>query len=92
MLLVFQQLECYRLPDRLACIKYHQTTLPPLVPSLRLVTVVTMNASVRCIKSMKIFIPHLSLVVGAIANYTTQVVDTSLSATQRQQALMFLGN
>jgi hypothetical protein len=29
--------------------------------------------------------------VGAIANYTTRVVETSLSASQRQEALKFLG-
>ncbi|PPQ72671.1 hypothetical protein CVT26_002887 [Gymnopilus dilepis] len=30
-------------------------------------------------------------ILTAIANYTTRVVDTSLSATQRQEALKFLG-
>lgn len=34
-------------------------------------------------------IPHL---VTAIANYTTRVVDTGLSAAQRQEALKFLGS
>lgn len=29
--------------------------------------------------------------VSAITNYTTRVVDTTLSATQRQEALKFLG-
>jgi len=45
-------------------------------------------------KSIKFIPPHLkslSLVVGAIANYTTRVVQTSLSAAQRQEALKFLG-
>ncbi|KAJ7204792.1 phospholipase C/P1 nuclease domain-containing protein [Mycena pura] len=31
-------------------------------------------------------------ILSAIANYTTRVVETSLSATQRQEALKFLGN
>lgn len=32
------------------------------------------------------------VLVGAIANYTTRVADTHLSAVQRQEALKFLGS
>ncbi|ESK92398.1 s1 p1 nuclease [Moniliophthora roreri MCA 2997] len=34
--------------------------------------------------------PDNNCILGAIANYTTRVVNTSLSATQRQEALKFL--
>jgi hypothetical protein len=38
------------------------------------------------------FVVSISLfTVSAIANYTARVVDTTLSATQRQEALKFLG-
>jgi hypothetical protein len=34
---------------------------------------------------------YITCLVTAIANYTTRVVQTSLSAEQRQEALKFLG-
>ncbi|KAF4623210.1 hypothetical protein D9613_002016 [Agrocybe pediades] len=73
-----------------------QTTLQLLVLFPRVVIVVTDNVSV----SLHIWTYFrygfaqydLQCSVTAIANYTTRVVETSLSAMQRQEALKFLGD
>ncbi|KAI3595802.1 s1 p1 nuclease [Moniliophthora roreri] len=48
------------------------------------------NPPSSCSVSQSRDCPDNNCILGAIANYTTRVVNTSLSATQRQEALKFL--
>ena len=57
-------------------------------------TVVMASASVSMRLTFAINIDFFnlnSITVTAIANYTTRIAETSLSASQRQEALKFLG-